>query len=71
MNNFYLVTPEKYVKENGEKYHTLKELKKIAKRKAQDCISCDNEVEWKLVGTGLCFSCTTGEADASEDYEII
>lgn len=25
---------------------------------------------WRYAQTGLCFSCTTGESDASEDYEI-
>ena len=70
MNNFYFVTPEQYIKENGEEQHTLKELKAIAKEEASECMNC-NEPEWKLVKTGLCFTCTTGEADASEDYEII
>ena len=70
MNNFYFVTPEQYIKENGESDHTLKELQKIAAQKEYDCENCD-ELAWRLVGCGLCFSCTTGEADASEDYEII
>ncbi len=33
------------------------------------CMNCDSPT-WKLVDTGLCFSCTTGESDASSDYEI-
>jgi len=33
------------------------------------CFSCTNKA-WKLADTGMCFSCTTGETDASEDYEL-
>jgi len=28
------------------------------------------EPVWKLGDNGMCFSCTTGEADASDDYEL-
>lgn len=69
MNNFHFITPEEYVKKNGEGDHTLKELKKIANMKAQECMNCNEDV-WKLVGLGMCFSCITGEWDASKDYEI-
>lgn len=31
---------------------------------------CGNPV-WRYGRTGMCFPCTTGESDASEDYEII
>lgn len=34
------------------------------------CMNCDEDI-WKYAGTGLCFSCTTGEADASDDYELV
>jgi hypothetical protein len=30
---------------------------------------CGQEV-WRLAGCGLCFTCTTGESDSSEDYEL-
>jgi hypothetical protein len=33
------------------------------------CGNCDNHV-WRYAATGLCFTCTTGEADSSDDYEI-
>ena len=33
--------------------------------------TCDcGQPVWKLADTGLCFSCTTGESDASDDYEL-
>jgi hypothetical protein len=25
---------------------------------------------WRLAGCGMCFTCTTGESDSSEDYEL-
>lgn len=31
---------------------------------------CGNPA-WKFGGVGLCFSCTTGESDSSDDYEIV
>lgn len=42
------------------------------RRMAADNSKCQcGEPVWRYVGQGLCFSCTTGEADASEDYELI
>ena len=34
------------------------------------CEVCEVEHIWKLVDTGMCFACTTGESDASDDYEL-
>lgn len=43
------------------------------KKKGETCINCDQSI-WAIgsavIGTDMCFSCTAGEADASEDYEI-
>ena len=48
--------------------HTLEEKNKGAK-----CIVCGSPI-WAagsaVTGTHMCFSCTTLEADDSEDYEI-
>jgi len=33
------------------------------------CYVCNRHV-WRYAGTGLCFTCTTGEADSSDDYEL-
>lgn len=69
MNNFaaYL-TPEQLLT-RGHKRYTLEQLRALAERPANTCLNCD-EKEWKIVGTGLCFSCQTGESDASDDFEI-
>lgn len=38
------------------------------------CVCCGNPI-WAagsaITGSDMCFSCTTGEADSSEDYEVI
>lgn len=67
MNNFkHYVTPQEAV-DMGD-YRTLDVLQRLAGTEGT-CINCDEAI-WKFAGTGLCFSCTTGEADASEDYEL-
>lgn len=72
MNNFgSYITPEKakeFGDANGDK-RSLEQWRKLADRKARRCLNC-NEFEWKYAETGLCFSCTTGEADAGEDMEL-
>ncbi len=68
MNNFAAYcTPEQLALTSSR---TLVELQALAKRKAATCMNCD-ELEWKLADCGLCFSCTTGEASAEDDFEII
>ena len=46
---------------------------KVYEKRAKDrrICQCRQEKVWKYAGTGLCFSCTTGEADASDDYELV
>lgn len=68
MNNFaaYL-SPEQLHSRGSER--TLAELRALATRRTRGCTNCD-EREWKLGGLGMCFSCTTGESDASGDYEV-
>jgi len=60
------ITPEK-AKELGDK-RSLEELQSLAQSKGK-CDVCGEPV-WKYGGCGMCFSCTTGESDASEDYEL-
>lgn len=69
MNNFEHYITAKQAKDQGDS-RSLKTLESLANKKAGTCLNCD-ELEWKLGGTGLCFSCTTGEADASDDYELV
>lgn len=44
-----------------------------AKKKGAKCMVCGAPI-WAagsaITGTNLCFTCATGEADDSEDYEI-
>lgn len=45
-----------------------------AKNQGAKCIICGQPI-WAagsaITGTDMCFTCTTGEADDSEDYEIV
>lgn len=61
------ITPEEAI-EVGDK-RSLEELTMLAKGKAK-CIVCDRPA-WNFSDTGLCFTCATGEADDSNDYELI
>ena len=60
------ITPEK-AKELGDK-RSLEELQSLARTEGK-CEVCGEPI-WKYAGCGMCFSCTTGETDASEDYEL-
>ena len=72
MNNFgTYMTPEDYVAEFGEEEHTLQELQRMANQEEEACVVCEVENAWKFAGSGMCFTCTTGEADASEDVELL
>jgi hypothetical protein len=66
---FNYITPEEYLKiKDITDKRTLKQLKKAAASNPI-CEVC-GQPAWKLGGTGLCFSCTTGEADNTDDYEL-
>ena len=53
---------------SGDGFSSLAEVEK-ASRIGGKCDVCDKPV-WRLAQTGLCFTCTTGEADDSEDFEL-
>jgi len=68
MNNYGgYITPQES-KDAGDT-RSLQELIALAKRKPRRCFNCD-EMQWNYGGCGMCFSCTTGEADASDDLEL-
>lgn len=74
MNNFgEFISPEKaawlYNKLNPKAPRTVVFYHERAKSRAL-CQACGQEPAWRFAGTGLCFSCTTGESDASNDYEL-
>ncbi len=60
------ITPERAV-EIGDT-RPLKELRRLARSNSK-CGNC-GQPAWKFAGVGLCFPCTTGESDASSDYEL-
>lgn len=69
MNNFarYLTPEEALPQCTGI---TLAELQERATAPPAKCQVCATEEVWRFAGTGMCFSCTTGEADASDDLEL-
>lgn len=68
MNNFgSYITPEE-AKAGGDT-RSLKEIRALLKTRGETCMVCDEDV-WMYGGAGMCFSCTTGESDASEDSEL-
>ena len=69
MNNFEsFITPKQAVEQGDTR--SLEVLEALAKGKPVTCTNCDEKV-WKFAGLGMCFSCVTGESDASDDYELI
>jgi hypothetical protein len=69
MNNFkHFITPEQ-AREQGDT-RDMALLKSLATGRANKCCNCDED-EWRFAGLGMCFSCVTGESDASDDYELI
>lgn len=64
------LTPEKAFKMNVIDGTTLKEYRERAKDDSL-CEVCESNPTWRITGIGMCFTCTTGEADASEDYELL
>ena len=51
------------------KVHSVEYYEKLASKTGK-CINCENDI-WKMLDNEMCFSCTTGEHDASDDYELI
>ena len=68
---------KRFIKDNPES--TLEDIKRklkdAVKRKnrGEGCMVCGQPI-WAIgtaiTGSAMCFSCTTGEADSSGDYEI-
>lgn len=67
MNPTTYITPEK-AKELGDE-RSIEVLRALAEADPGECDVCGEEA-WKYGGTGMCFTCTTGEADGSGDLEI-
>ena len=74
--DFIYVTAErmfelnKDLRDKGQNMTTLVQLKRQARIRGL-CEICESNPIWRLADTGMCFTCTTGETDASDDYELI
>ena len=64
-----LIDIDSYLKKYPDQKKHESELRARLKRPLRKCLNCQND-EWILGGCDMCFTCTTGEADASDDYEI-
>jgi hypothetical protein len=60
---------EAFQKKLSDPNPTLEEWKKQASNNAT-CCNCSMPV-WRFADMGMCFTCITGESDASDDYELI
>ena len=67
--DFEMISADDYYKLDGQ-HHSLDELHRLARSRGM-CEVCGSLPIWRLAGTGMCFVCTTGESDASDDYELI
>ncbi len=73
--SFHLVTVDEMLKiqarlpDNGARKESRAELERMS-RNNSTCENCDLPV-WRFGDTGMCFTCTTGESDASDDYELV
>lgn len=67
---FVYVTPIQLSAIHPTSADELERLIALSRRTPRKCENCD-EPEWLYGDTGMCFSCTTGESDASNDYELI
>lgn len=71
LNPTSIITPAQ-AKETGDKHGDQRSIefwRALARRKPKACMVC-GQPEWKYGRAGMCFPCTTGESDSSEDYEI-
>lgn len=70
MNNFHgLITPERALRAGDSR--SLAVLRQVARKPEAICLGCATQNAWRYPGIGLCFTCTTDEVDASNDFEII
>lgn len=68
--SFNFVTPSQLIKEHPDEAKKFKHYVHLSRMPERTCENCDMPV-WKYVGLDMCFTCTTGESDASDDYELL
>ncbi len=68
-NGFVFITPEEAVSLGAMRpCPGLEAFKRMANSKSCCCV-CEKPI-WKLAACGMCFTCTTGEAEPDGDYEL-
>ena len=66
--DFVFITPEQAAELTTPR-KSVEHWRRVASRNGR-CSVC-GQPWWKFAQTGLCFTCTTGESDASDDYELV
>lgn len=74
----YLKRNKEEVKKNNDKLCAKERIPSMSTieywRRLQSrtglCESCEEEPIWRYGGCEMCFTCTTGESDMSEDFEL-
>ena len=69
--SFNFVTPTQLIKEHPDEAQKFKHYIRLSRLPESICEVCEAMPAWKYVETGMCFTCTTGESDASDDYELL
>ncbi len=65
------VTVDQLLKEHPENAKHRKEYERLARLPDVMCENCSMNPRWKFANTGMCFTCTTGEAKDDDDYELM
>jgi len=74
-HNFELITVDAYLKKYPQYEKDRKRMGEIVDLPDRACHHCGQFNVWKCVmvempDNDMCFTCITGESDASEDYEL-
>ena len=73
--NFHYITVAEYIKIEPSKAKDRQRLEALTRKPDELCVDCGHFYIWKAVqvempDNDMCFTCITGETDASEDYEL-
>ena len=74
--NFCFITVDDLIQKHPEYTQHRMLLRQIAQLPDRLCTTCGQFNVWKIImdkmpDNDMCFTCITGETDASEDYELL
>ena len=68
---FNYVTVDQLIKEHPDEKKHEALYRQLANLPDRLCSNCEQDQVWKFGQCDMCFACTTGESDKSDDYELI